>query len=166
VELVRRTSDVWSSFETGALSPEEFAERLAVHWPLAVPHDHFLTAFESWSRALYDGATELLDELRPSYRLAALSNTNTLHWRRNRDVLGVPRLFERVFASHELGLRKPALEVYEYVLAEMDVRPQETTFFDDLEINVEAARRVGMRAYKVEGVDALRACLRENGYLA
>jgi putative hydrolase of the HAD superfamily len=163
--LVQATSDIWSAFETGLLSPEAFAERFGAHWPLGVAHDVFLAEFESWSRALYPGAAELLDELRDAYRLAALSNTNALHWRRNRDVLGIPQLFERAFASHEVGLRKPSPEIYVHVLREMGVAPAEATFFDDLETNVEAARRVGMRGYRVEGLDALRACLRENGYL-
>jgi putative hydrolase of the HAD superfamily len=97
--------------------------------------------------------------------LAALSNTNSLHWSRMREELSILEHFERAFASHELGLRKPSLEIYVHVLREMGMTPAETTFFDDTEANVEAARRVGMRAYRVEGVEALRACLRENGYL-
>ena len=164
-QLMQATSEIWSSFETGMLTPEEFGERFEAHWPLGVPRGVFLREFESWSRALYPGAAELLEELRAAYRLAALSNTNALHWRRNREVLGIPQLFERAFASHEVGLRKPAPEVYEHVLAEMGVRAADATFFDDVETNVEAARRLGMRAYRVEGVEALRACLRENGYL-
>jgi putative hydrolase of the HAD superfamily len=163
--LVQATSDTWAAFETGMLTPEAFAEHFAAHWPLGVPQDVFLAEFESWTRALYPGAAGLLDELRDGFRLAALSNTNALHWRRMRDVLGIPRLFERAFASHELGVRKPSPEVYVHVLREMGVAPGQATFFDDVEANVEAARRVGMRAYRVEGVDALRACLVENGYL-
>ncbi len=166
LQLVQATSEIWSAFETGMLTPAEFGERFEAHWPLGVSRERFLAEFESWSRSLYPGAMQLLDELRPGYRLAALSNTNYLHWRRNREVLGIPQLFERAFASHEVGLRKPALEIYEHVLVEMSVRPGDATFFDDLEANVEAARRVGMRAYRVEGVEALRACLRENGYLS
>jgi epoxide hydrolase-like predicted phosphatase len=164
-KLVQITAETWSGLEMGRLTPEEFAEQFAAHWPLAVPQKRFLTEFESWTRHLYPGAEDTLAELRPVYRLAALSNTNALHWRRNA-ALGVPDLFERAFASHEIGLRKPALEVYEHVLSEMGVRPAAATFFDDLEVNVEAARRVGMRAFRVEGVGELRSCLRENGYLA
>jgi putative hydrolase of the HAD superfamily len=81
------------------------------------------------------------------------------------DELCIEQHFERVFASHELGARKPAPESYLHVLREMDVLPSDVTFFDDVEANVEAARRLGMRAYRVEGVDALRSCLLENGYL-
>jgi putative hydrolase of the HAD superfamily len=165
LKLVEATSEIWSAFETGLLTPQAFAESFGAHWPLGVSHEIFLAEFESWTRALYPGATELLDELRDGYRLALLSNTNALHWRRICEVLGVPALFERAFASHEVGLRKPSLEVYVHVLREMGVAPREATFFDDLEANVEAARRVGMRAYRVMGVDALRACLLENGYL-
>jgi putative hydrolase of the HAD superfamily len=165
LQLVEASAEVWSAFEMGRLTPEQFGERFAAHWPLAVPQERFLAEFESWTQALYPGAAELLDQLRPSYRLAALSNTNYLHWRRISDVLGIPALFERAFASHQLGLRKPSPEIYVHVLRELGVAPDEATFFDDLEVNVEAARRVGMRAHRVEGIAALTACLRENGYL-
>jgi putative hydrolase of the HAD superfamily len=164
-ELMRASADIWSSFEVGKLTPVEFSERFAGHWPLAVSREQFLIEFESWIRALYPGAMELLAELRPSYRLAALSNTNEIHWRRMRDVLRTGDLFERAFLSHEVGLRKPSPDVFEHVLRELDVKPDEATFFDDAEANVEAARGVGMRAFRVEGVESLRACLQENGYL-
>lgn len=163
-QLFQSTADVWAAFESGLLTPEAFVARFAQHWPLAVTHERFLREFETWTRGLLPGAAETLDALRPKFRLAALSNSNVLHWRRNA-LLGIPALFERAFASHELGMRKPAPEVYEYVLKELGAGPGQSTFFDDQEPNVEAARRLGMRAYRVEGVAELRACLRELGYL-
>jgi putative hydrolase of the HAD superfamily len=87
-----------------------------------------------------------------------------VHWRRNAE-LGVTQLFERSFASHEIGVRKPAREIYDHVLAEMEVVAADVTFFDDQQPNVDAAKQVGINAHRVEGVDELRACLRELGYL-
>ena len=132
--------------------------------PLTCDCETFLADFATWSRALLPGSTEILTALRSRFQVAALSNANAVHWQRN-EVLGVPALFDRVFSSHELGMRKPELELYEHVLREMGVLPAATVFFDDLEINVAAARRLGMAAYRVEGSDELRACLLELGYL-
>jgi putative hydrolase of the HAD superfamily len=157
--------DFWPDFEVGKLTPEEFGQRFTAHWRLPHATDRFLDEFESWTPGLLPGASDLLDELRSRFRLAALSNTNAVHWRRIESVMGVPRLFERAFASHKLGLRKPDAAVYERVLLELDIEPQRVTFFDDVEVNVEAARRAGINAYQVEGVPALRARLQELGYL-
>jgi len=164
-QLVAATSECWASFECGALTPEAFAEGFAAVWPLALGREAFLAEFETWTRRLLPGAEALLARLRRRYRLAALSNSNALHWRRTCQVLGVDSLFERAFASHELGVRKPAREAYELVLRELSAPAGRTTFFDDVEENVEAARAVGMRAYRVRGVDELQRCLRELGML-
>jgi putative hydrolase of the HAD superfamily len=62
-------------------------------------------------------------------------------------------------------MRKPRLEIYEHVLREMAVAPGDVTFFDDQQANIDGARQAGINAYRVEGVDELRACLGELGYL-
>jgi len=156
--------EVWDEFERGLLTPEQFSERFVAQLSLSIGPQRFLSEFTAWTRGLLPGARETLDALRPRFRLAALSNSNEVHWRRNAE-LGVTQQFERAFASHELGVRKPALEIYEHVLREMDVAAADVTFFDDQEPNVEAARQAGLSAHRVEGIDELRACLRELGFL-
>ena len=64
--------------------------------------------------------------------------------------------FERAFLSYELGLRKPDPRIYERVVLELDVAPQEALFIDDREENCAAARDVGLIALKMEGAQQLR----------
>jgi HAD superfamily hydrolase (TIGR01509 family) len=151
-------------FETGDITPAQFAEALGSVLAFNVPPEIFLEQFESWSIGFYDGAVELLAELRQHYRLAALSNSNELHWRRN-VAFGLATHFEAAFSSHELHLRKPDRAIYEETLRRLDVQASNVVFFDDLQMNVDAALEVGMQAHRVVGVDGLRACLVENGYL-
>jgi putative hydrolase of the HAD superfamily len=150
-------------FETGHITPAQFAEALNSVLAFNVPQDEFLRHFESWSVGFLPGARELLAELRPHYRLAALSNSNELHWRRNAAV-GVPDEFEAAFSSHELHLRKPDRACYEEALRRLNVPASSAVFFDDTQLNVDAALEVGMQAHRVVGLDALRSCLAENGY--
>jgi HAD superfamily hydrolase (TIGR01509 family) len=156
--------EAWEAFEKGLLTPEEFSERFVAQADLNLDAPGFLANFTGWTRGFFPGARETLEALQPRFRLAALSNSNEIHWRRNAE-LGVPALFERSFGSHELGVRKPAREIYEHVLTEMAIAPADVTFFDDQQRNIDAAIEVGMNAHRVEGVDELRACLIELGYL-
>src|SRR5262245_32832100 len=55
-------------FETGDITPGEFAARLGSVLAFNVEPAVFLQQFESWSLGFYDGARELLAELRPHYR--------------------------------------------------------------------------------------------------
>jgi glucose-1-phosphatase len=156
--------EAWDAFEKGQLTPAEFSERFVTQANLNLDAAGFLVNFTGWTRGFFPGAKETLEALQDRFRLAALSNSNEIHWRRNAE-LGVQDPFERSFSSHELGIRKPMREIYEYVLREMEVDAGDVTFFDDQEPNVEAARQVGLQAHRVEGIDELRACLRELGYL-
>src|SRR5688572_689039 len=157
--------DVFEAFEMGLLTEEEFGEQFVAGLPLNTPSDVFLAAFESWNKGLLPGSVELLAELRDNYRLAALSNTNALHWKRLEGDFGIPSLFERVFTSYELGLRKPDPAIYIHTLSVLDVKPDAVLFFDDNALNIEAARDLGMQAHRVDRPEGVRACLSELGLL-
>ncbi len=157
--------DVFEAFEMGLLTEEEFGERFIAGFPLNTTSDVFIAAFESWNKGMLPGAVELLSELRGQYRLAALSNTNALHWKRLEGDFGIPNLFERVFTSYELGLRKPDPAIYIHTLRALDVKPEAVLFFDDNALNIEAARDLGMQAHRVERPEGVRACLRDLGLL-
>jgi putative hydrolase of the HAD superfamily len=152
------------AFETGDITPDEFASRLGSVLAFNVEPAVFLQHFASWSIGFYEGAAELLAELRPHYRLAALSNSNELHWARLVEQ-GVTAQFEPALASHELHLRKPDRAIYQEALRRLGVPAESVAFFDDTQVNVEAALEAGMRAHRVLGLDDLRACLIDNGYL-
>jgi putative hydrolase of the HAD superfamily len=103
------------------------------------------------------GARELLDELRPRYRIAALSNSNELHWKRNTEELGITGMFEFALSSHQLGVCKPDPQIFRIAVDRARVSaPEAIVFFDDLPANVEAAKSAGLRAFEVRGVDSLR----------
>jgi putative hydrolase of the HAD superfamily len=79
--------------------------------------------------------------------------------------MGVPDLVDTAFASHLIGLRKPDARVYHHVATELGVEPSDLVFFDDNAANVEAALGLGMQAWRVEGIEALRKRLMALGYL-
>lgn len=154
-------------FERGRLNPAQWAERFIREWDVDLTPGEFLTRFTTWSRRVLPGARELLEELRRRYRLAALSNSNELHWERNTNELRLLELFEFAISSHEVGLCKPNPEIYKIALERARVSsPDAVVFFDDLAANVEAARSVGMRAHQVRGVDELRRRLVSEGLTA
>jgi HAD superfamily hydrolase (TIGR01509 family) len=63
-------------------------------------------------------------------------------------MLPVDEIFELVVDSGFVGMRKPDREIYELTLDRLGdgVAPGDCLFIDDLEINVDAAREVGMSA--------------------
>ena len=151
-------------FERGKLTPGQWAERFIRDWDVDLAPDEFLSKFTTWSRRVLPGARELLEELRGRYRLAALSNSNELHWERNTNELRIIELFEFAISSHQVGLCKPDPDIYKAAIARAKVSsPDAIVFFDDLAANVDAAKSAGMRAFQVRGVEDLRARLVSEG---
>src|SRR5262249_53079148 len=96
------------------------------------------------------GIRPVLARARLALPLYALSNTNAAHracWLpRFADVLAP---FRKIYASHELGARKPDLAAFHAVVADMGVPAQRILFFDDMAANVAGARVAGLRAGQV-----------------
>ena len=152
-------------FGLGKLSREDFCSRFVKDWNLELPPEDFLREFPSWSKRLFPGAVELLTLLRRRFRLAALSNSNELHWDRNTNDLGVTGLFEVAISSHQVGLCKPDPKMYLIALDRLGVSPDSVMFFDDALANVAAASALGIRAFQVEGVEGVQSRLIEEQLL-
>ncbi|MGB2711847.1 MAG: HAD family phosphatase [Conexibacter sp.] len=80
------------------------------------------------------------------YRMAILTN-NVREWESLwRSMLPIDEIFELVVDSGFEGIRKPDPAIYELTFTRLGIAPEETLFLDDLEVNCEAARALGMTA--------------------
>ena len=82
------------------------------------------------------------------YRMALLTN-NVREWEPLwRGMVPIDEIFELVVDSAFVGMRKPEREIYELTVERLGdgIGPADCLFIDDVEVNVEAAREVGMRA--------------------
>ena len=155
------TSPIVRSFETGKMQPSAFAEQMITKLSLPVGGDEFLTELYTRSPRILPGAVDLVRRVPSYYVRATLCNTNALQWTSligQRDLLGA---FDHHFASHLTGKIKPDEEAFQHVLTALACEGPEALFLDDSQLNVAAAKRVGMTAFQVQGpVEAERA-LRE-----
>jgi FMN phosphatase YigB (HAD superfamily) len=92
----------------------------------------------------------ILEKLSDHYRIFLLSNTNAIHVPYYAGVLkqkygtnGYDHLFEKTYFSYELGMRKPNEDIFQHVIADARLRPEETVFIDDFLENIETARKLG-----------------------
>lgn len=139
-------------FESGETEPFEFAEHFIAEWGLRLTPEAFLDEFQSWPRAFFQGARELLRELRTTYRVGCLSNSNPLHWEKFK---AFEEDFDMVLMSHLLGAVKPDREIFLRALHHGEVEPYEVYFFDDNYDNVRTAQSLGITAFHVDDFQAL-----------
>lgn len=103
-----------------------------------------------------DSRLDLLLSLKARYRTFLLSNTNEIHWTWIRDNLlcrnhlAASDFFHRIYLSYELHMLKPNADIFEYVLQDAGMRPEETLLIDDALANCRMAEQLSMRAYQVE----------------
>jgi HAD superfamily hydrolase (TIGR01509 family) len=147
-------------FESGKIDAKEFSLRFIDEWKITLSADNFIAEFSNWPKGFYPGAKQLLKSMRRSFRIACLSNSNTLHWSRFGNFEDV---FDIALSSHLLGVLKPDCAAFERALSACGVRPEEVIFFDDSFPNVKAAENLGIRAFHVEGFTRLRGVLSREG---
>jgi putative hydrolase of the HAD superfamily len=90
---------------------------------------------------LIDGAIELLDYLRPSYKICALSNGFREVQFKKLNHSGMSNYFQHVILSEDAGIQKPHRGIFDYALRNTNSRRQETLMIgDSWEADIEGAR--------------------------
>jgi FMN phosphatase YigB (HAD superfamily) len=157
-------SDFIVKFEKGDIGPVEVVSRFNQEFD----RDLTVTAFEDSFSPIFSPRVEmerLIETLKESYELSILSNTNVLHWRYLEGNYPFLQQFDNRFYSFILRTSKPHPEIFRMVLSQTQSDPEECLFIDDIEINVEGARKLGMDAIHFQGEALLKETLLEKGIL-
>ena len=143
--------------ERGDITEPEFLEVLRNGFEMAVGHRPELHRFrEIFFEALdpNEPMIDLMRELKGSgLRMAMLTN-NVQEWEPLwRTMLPVDEIFELVVDSGFVGTRKPDPEIYALTLEGLGVPADATVFVDDIEVNCDGARAVGMHAVHFQSTE-------------
>jgi putative hydrolase of the HAD superfamily len=138
--------------ETGRLTEAEFLAKIEAALEPLIGHRPEMHRFsEIYFEALQpnEPMIELMRDLRGrGYRMALLTN-NVREWEPLwRSMLPVDEIFEVVVDSGFVGIRKPDPPIYELTIERLGdgIAPADCLFVDDVEVNIEAARALGMTA--------------------
>ncbi len=136
--------------EMGKLSEVDFLGKLGDALEPALGHRPELHRFrEIYFEALHPNPPmiELMREAKDGgHRMGMLTN-NVREWEPLwRSMLPVDEIFEVVVDSGFVGCRKPEPEIYEITLERLGVSADQCLFVDDVDVNCEAARELGMSA--------------------
>jgi putative hydrolase of the HAD superfamily len=141
-------------YEKGLISSAEFTQRLKNH---CKPGTTDKDIEDAWNSMLFDLPEErmaLLKKLKNTHRIFLLSNTNEIHmnWINNYllkdfNIPDFKDCFEKVYLSYQIKMRKPDVEIFELVINENDLLPNETLFIDDSLQHLESAKKLGIQTY-------------------
>ena len=138
------------ALERGEMTEREFADRLERE----LPGFSFTRQREVYFERLVPNAPMIsfVRELRERGVRTALLTNNVREWEPlwRAKLPEIDEIFEVVVDSAFVGLRKPDPRIYELTLERLGVAAGECVFLDDLDVNCEAARSLGMAAVRFE----------------
>lgn len=144
---------LFDQFDKGLISEATFFNSIKRQFNLPHPVAELERA---WNAMLLDFPSHRLEQLKvykQQYRTFLLSNTNTTHVRAfektltdSHSVENLQPFFHNVYYSCDIQLRKPDREIFEFVLSENGLTPEETVFIDDTLHHAQAAKSLGIRA--------------------
>ncbi|WP_437310434.1 HAD family hydrolase [Sorangium sp. So ce388] len=160
-----RDPTCWPAFETGDIDEAEFVRRFFRAGAEGLSFD--IEAFNRVRRAGYrflPGVREIVAALE-GRALRFVASNYPVWVEEVREAFALDGLFEGVYSSHHLRVRKPAREFFDRLVSRTGVAAGDCLFVDDRAENCDAAAGVGMRAHLFDGAAGLRARLVGEGLL-
>ena len=106
---------------------------------------------------------EIIERLHlAGYTVSLLSNTYDIHAKSN-ELRGFYDNFDNVFLSNEIGLIKPDMDKYIYVLKKLGSKPKRCIFIDDKISNLIPAHELGIIVIKFESFEKFKQQLNDIG---
>ncbi len=141
-------------YEQGLMSTDEFLEFYLDNFP-KLDTDEISGTWNYILRDFPNHRLEFVQKLAKDnkYKLILLSNTNEMHINWIKENIGFYEEFKAHFhafyLSHEIQLRKPNANIYEFVLNENDIKAEESLFIDDTKENIIAAASLGIHTWHI-----------------
>jgi putative hydrolase of the HAD superfamily len=166
-----RAKEIWkeskNSLVKGLETPKNFLQRMS---SLLNKNIDINRGLDVWKRRYQLKNAyinwELIDfikKLRKKYQIHMFTDTIDLD-RGNKELVNqVEGNFQNIYRSYEQHLKKPDKEAYLNVLEKIEAKPEKCIFIDDIEANVSAARKIGIRGIIYENLFQLKSAMRKLG---
>ena len=148
---------LFQEIETGKISAEEFIQQLkSIAINKSISDEEIIRHWNGILKDIPKHRLDFLKELKRKYKLILLSNTNQIHKEKfchdmirkfGEDILEAN--FDTVYYSHNIGLRKPHKEIYEFVMKSQNIEANEILFLDDKVENLLEPQNLGWNTIHV-----------------
>lgn len=141
--------------EEGAISEEEFRTAVRALIDGEVSDEQIDSAFCDFLVGIPKYRLEQLRQLKKSYNIYMLSNTNSIMWRSRiaedfrQEGLEREDYFDGIVTSFEARSIKPDAKIFHTVVEKLGINPDETLFLDDSQKNLDAAAQLGFHTLLV-----------------
>ena len=154
--------NIFNQLETGHISKQDFVFEIQKFAPKA-SSTQIINAWNAILQDLPDERLKVLKKIKDKFTIFLLSNTNSIHIEKIIDNLGVKKykefynLFDKVYYSHEIKLRKPNSDIFRLVIKENNLSIKNTLFIDDSIQHIESAKKIGLKTYHLDGKETMES---------
>jgi putative hydrolase of the HAD superfamily len=152
-------SDIYAITQ-GKINSERFWGNFTQRTGIAVSGDPWYDLFDP----VFDKKTSaIITRLKANgYRVVCGTNTIEAHYRKHEE-RGDYSVFDAVYASHLMGIMKPDMAFWHFILSKEKVLPSEAFFVDDSEENINTAKKAGLATHLFTDAEELVNSLRTYG---
>ena len=139
--------------DLGTITDEEIVEAYKQRLPERL-HEKAVCIYSNW---IYDmpeieGMADLVKYIKETYNAPVFLLSNiSKGYAEHKDEMPYLKHFDKCIFSGVCGMIKPQKEIYEYLCKECNIRPEETLFVDDSELNINGAKACGINVYLFDG---------------
>lgn len=156
IEELVVTSPVLQKFEMGMIGPDEFRANINKLLGTNMGERQFEDIWNSMLKSITKERMDKVLKIGERFDTFILSNTNMIHEIAYEEMImeetgkfSLRDFVKEVYYSHEIGMRKPNLNCYNFVIEDIGLYASRMLFLDDRLDNVEAAKKAGMKAIQV-----------------
>jgi len=149
-------SGFFMQLEKGKISAEEFRSEIRKMTTNSITDKEIDDAWNAFLVRIPSEKLDIVYQLRKKFRVIMLSNTNAIHFPyaertffsyKNR---GIDEYFDKCYRSYDMKMAKPDAEIFEAILSQEQVAPNQCLLLDDGPKNIEQAQKLGFQTYFVD----------------
>ncbi len=151
-ELDEELQSINALYEQGLISTDEFLDFYSDNFP-KLNKDELKSIWNHIIKDFPEHRLQFIKQLAKdnNHQLILLSNTNELHIdyiKKNVSFYeDFKNCFDQFYLSHEINLRKPNADIFNFVLTENNLKAEECLFIDDTLENTQTAQQLGINIW-------------------
>lgn len=142
------SNDLFEKLEAGFITPTEFYAQFRELTNTNLTDAEIEIAWNAMLGNFWQDRLDWLEAISRKYNIFLFSNTNEIHYKaftkqyqeQNSTRKPLNEFFIKAYYSQTMGLRKPTVESYNFIINEQNLNPSETLFIDDTLKNIEGAK--------------------------
>ena len=156
IEELVVTAPVLQKFEMGMIGPDEFRAKMNSILGTKMGERQFENIWNSMLKSITKERMDKVLKIGERFDTFILSNTNMIHEMAYEEMImmetgkdSLRDFVKEVYYSHEIGMRKPNPNCYNFVIDDIGLYASRMLFLDDRLDNVEAAQKSGLKSIQI-----------------